>query len=280
MDVGRRLVITADDLGVDEAANAAIVDLLREGRVTASTLITVGPAAADALARARGAAVPEPRLHVTLTSARELPGWRAMADDVASLTDASGVLPVDAAALERRAEPGDVVLEMRAQLAWMQGHGVAPTVLDSHSGSLYGLHGGSLATAAVDFCAEQGLAFRLPRRLHRVAGLAIRGLGVRHRHAVTRADDLGVRLPQAMIGSWWPGALLAGYPHLRAHVLGQLRSLPAGVSELVMHPAPPTAVTAMPAGEARKRVWELRLLRDPAFWQELHRQRIDVVPDW
>lgn len=280
MGKGRRLVITADDLGVDEATNAAIVGLLREGRVTASTLITVGPAARDAVARVATAGVPLPRLHVTLTSPRELPAWRPLADGVASLTDPDGLLPVDAARVERRAAADDVLREMAAQLAWMRGQGLTPTALDSHSGALYGLRGGALVTAAVDFCAEHALAFRLPRRLHRALSLAVRGLGPRHRGAVTRADGLGVRLPQVMIGAWLPGAMLGGYGHLRAQVLGQLRSLPAGVSELVVHPAPRCAVAGMPAGEARKRVWELRLLRDPVFWQTVHREGIDVVPDW
>lgn len=278
--VARRLVITADDLGVDAATNAAIADLLREGRISASTLITVAPAAEDAVARVRAAGGPTPRLHVTLTSARELAPWRPLATGVDSLTDGEGRLRVDAARVEREASTAHVLAEMAAQLGWMRSRGLPVAGLDSHSGSLYDLRGGSLARAAVDFCADRGLSFRLPRRLHRALLLTVRGLGSRHRRAIARADEVGVRVPQLVATSWWPGALITGYGQLRAQLLRQLRCLPAGTSELVLHPAPLEAVASLPAGEARKRVWELRLLRDPVFWNELRRERLEVVPAW
>src|SRR5699024_12288316 len=62
----RRLVITADDLGVDPETNATIVELLRDGLVLASTWIPVEPAALDGVPRIKAAGVAPPRLHLTL----------------------------------------------------------------------------------------------------------------------------------------------------------------------------------------------------------------------
>lgn len=278
----RRLVITADDLGVDADTNATIVELMRDGLVSATTLIPVAPAAADAVHRLRAAGLGAPRLHVALSSGREWAdqGWRPIASGVASLTEQDGTLPVDAAVAEHRATVPDVTRELGAQLAWMHDLGVPPPALDSHSGTLYGIHGRSLADTAVDFCAEHGLDFRLPCRLGTVLGLAVRGLRAAHRGAVSRADELGVRIPELLLSSWLPGGMIPSYGALRAEVIAQLRRLPAGTSELIVHPAPRSAVARMRPGDGRKRVWELRLLRDPAFHRALRGERVSIVPAW
>src|SRR5699024_6292279 len=137
----RRLVITADDLGVDADTNATIIDLLREGLVSATTLIPVAAAAQDAVRRVLEAGLPAPRLHLTLSSAREMPGWRPLAPGVGSLTAPDGTFPVDAGLAERRATLADLATELRAQLRWMHDAGLRPAGLDSHSGTLYGLRG-------------------------------------------------------------------------------------------------------------------------------------------
>ena len=70
--MSRRLVITADDLGREPGTTEVIAELLAEGNVSATTLITVSPHAADA-ARGCGSWASVPRLHVTLTGERGLP---------------------------------------------------------------------------------------------------------------------------------------------------------------------------------------------------------------
>ncbi|WP_324652647.1 ChbG/HpnK family deacetylase [Georgenia sp. H159] len=278
----RRLVITADDLGVDPDTNATIVELMRDGVVSATTLIPVAPAAADAVHRLRAAGLGAPRLHVALSSGREWAeqGWHPIASNVPSLTEPDGTLPVDAAVAEHRATVPDVTRELHAQLGWMRDRNVLPPALDSHSGTLYGIHGRSLAGTAVDFCAAHGLDFRLPRRLGTVLGLAVRGLRAAHRGAVRRADELGVRIPELLLSSWLPGGLIPCYGLLRAEVIAQLACLPRGTSELIVHPAPRRSVARMRPGDGRKRVWELRLLRDPAFHRALRREGITIVPAW
>lgn len=276
----RKLVITADDLGVDPDTNATIVELLREGLISATTLIPVACAAQDAVGRIKQAGLPAPRLHLTLSSSREMPAWRPLSAGVRSLTGQDGTFPIDAGIAERAATLKDLSTELFAQLRWMHQAGLQPAGLDSHSGSLYGLRGRSLAAAAVEFCAANDLGFRLPRTLQRTLTLAVRGLSRAHRRAVQQADSLRVRLPEVLVSSWLPGQLVLSYGQLRAEVLHQLRRLPAGTSELILHPSPASAAQWLPAAEARKRLWELRLLRDDVFHRALHRSGIQVVPAW
>ena len=277
----RKLVVTADDLGIDTETNETILGLIDGGTVTATTLMAVAPAAADGAERIRAAGAASPRLHVTLTSAREFRPWRPIATDVPSLTDAGGDFHADPHRFEGTATAADVSREMTAQLGWMHRAGLRPGVLDSHSGSLYGARGPALMGTALAFSAEHGLGFRLPRRLPRLVDAVWRGrIRRRYDEAVAHAAALGVRLPETMIGCWLPGRLLASYAQLRASVLSQLRHLPEGVSELIVHPAPPSAARRLHRAEGRKRLWELRLLRDPAFLRTIHRESIQLVPAW
>lgn len=277
----RQLVVTADDLGIDVPTNREIVALLREGLVSASTLMTVAPAAADAVARVRAAPVPTPRLHITVTSAQELLPWRPLAAGAHSLTDAHGAFHTDPGRFEGSASDDDVRLEMSAQLGWMHAAGLRPSAADSHSGSLYGFRGRSFLGTTMDFSAGHGLGFRLPRRFNRVLTAVLpRAVRRRHAEAVERADAGGVRLPETMILPWLPGRFILSLAQLRANLVSQLASLPEGVSELVLHPAPAPATRLMPRAEGRKRRWELQVLRDPVFQRALRRERIELVPAW
>ena len=280
MAMARRLVITADDLGLDPGTNATIVALLRDHLISATTLIPVAPAVEDALDRLRANDLPSPRLHFSLSSERNLPPWRPLAPDVASLTTPESTFPMSPAVAEHQATEADVARELLAELQWMHAHDQHPQALDSHSGTLYGLYGRSLALIALAFCAEHDLAFRLPRTLPAGLALAVRGLAKAHRVAVDRADELQVRLPERLVSSWLPGRLLLSYTQLRAEVLHQLRRLPPGTSELIVHPAPRSVQQFLSPAEARKRWWELRLLRDPTFHRFLRREGIVVVPAW
>src|SRR5699024_11026201 len=80
----------------------------------------------------------------------------------------------------------------------------------------------------------------------RPLGLAVRGLRRAHRSAVERAGALRVRLPESLVSSWLPGRMVLSYGQLRAEVLHQLRRLPAGTSELLLHPSPGSAAAWLP----------------------------------
>ena len=68
-----RVVLTADDLGIAESTNEAIVRAFHEGVLTRCSLMVVGPARdhAVALARSREPLIPV-GLHLSLTSGRPI----------------------------------------------------------------------------------------------------------------------------------------------------------------------------------------------------------------
>lgn len=273
---GRRLVLTADDLGREPESAREIARLAADGTITAATVIVVAPgweAAAHAVARAGI----RPHLHATLSSERGLPPWAPVTDG-ASLVDAHGRLPDDPAAVGERAEPGEVAAELAAQLARLDDAGLPPLALDSHAGTLYGLSGRSFLGEALALCARRGLAFRLPRDATLYFGgeppAAIRAA---HERAVAAADAAGVPIPASIATNRSPAAALGSYEALRDAYLGILAALPEGTSEVFLHPAPEGAV-AGPDGITR--VWELRVLRDPVFRRAIDAEGIRLVPEW
>jgi predicted glycoside hydrolase/deacetylase ChbG (UPF0249 family) len=274
--VSRRLVITADDLGREPGSTQVIAELLAEGSVTATTLITVAPMS-EMAATVAGALGVVPRLHVTLTSERGLPPWRPLSG-AASLVDDSGAFGSSAAWVAERAAVTDVIREMDAQLTWLRQRGLAPRAADSHAGVLYGLSKRSLLPDALQWCARQGLAFRLPRDPRPWWGGPLpAGLAAAHEQAVGLADALGVALPATVVTNRWEAAELGGYEALRDDLVARLATLPEGTSELFLHPSRPDAV---PGDAGVVRTWETRLLRDPVWHRAIAAEGIEVVTGW
>lgn len=269
----RTLVITADDYGRDPATTQEILGLAADGAVTATSLIAVSEHAADA-ARAAVQAGLAPKLHLTLSRERELGPWRPLSGGH-SLRDFDSLLPVDPTEVGRSARGDEVVAEADAQLAWMRGHGLVPGAVDSHAGTVYGLHGTSFLGDMLPWCAENELAFRLPRSPILPSGAPLpEHLRDLHGAALAAADTLGVTLPAAIISNTLTATQLGDYGALRARMISLVSTLPAGASELFLHPAAPASSTP------QERVWEARLLRDPVWRRALQDQDIDVVEDW
>jgi chitin disaccharide deacetylase len=276
----RRVVITADDLGREPGTTEMITTLLAEGYASATTLITVSPAAEDAAQRVAQIGV-LPHLHVTLTSDRGQPRWRAMSG-VSSITDPDGTLTDDPFALAGRGGADHVIREADAQLEWMRRRDLSPVAADSHSGTLYGLHGGSWAEqmlgVALRWCARHGLAFRLPRDPVPYFGTALPiHLARLHEHAVALADELGVAIPQTIATNRRSASELGSYERLREYYLKCLSALPEGTSELFLHPSHEDATTG-PDGIVR--VWEALLLRDRKWHDALETEGVGVVAEW
>lgn len=82
----RRLIITADDFGLDEAINEAVEIAWREGVLTAAALMVGAPATSDAVARARRMKGLGVGLHLVLTDGQAV----LPPEDVSLLTDSRG----------------------------------------------------------------------------------------------------------------------------------------------------------------------------------------------
>lgn len=129
----QRVLFTADDFGLTESVNEAVERAHRDGALQAASLMVAGPAAADAVRRAR--ALPDLRvgLHLVAVEGPAVlpPG------DIPGLVDASGWFPSDQFRLGLRyfAHPGirrQLAAEIRAQFAAFAATGLTLHHADAH----------------------------------------------------------------------------------------------------------------------------------------------------
>jgi predicted glycoside hydrolase/deacetylase ChbG (UPF0249 family) len=128
---GARLIVNADDFGLSEAVNRAVIEAHVNGIVTSTSIMAGGAAfehAADLAARCPTLDV---GVHLTLTE------LRPVAESVPSLVGADGKFEPHATELAKRRLRGAIALtdvhkELDAQIRRARAHGVRPTHLDGH----------------------------------------------------------------------------------------------------------------------------------------------------
>ncbi|MFC4137635.1 MULTISPECIES: ChbG/HpnK family deacetylase [unclassified Microbacterium] len=265
----RAIILNADDFGMCRAANRAITGLLSDGHLDSTTLMMPCAWAPDAAAFAASRTDLDVGVHLVLTSEWTGYRWRPLTGSGSSLADADGYFPHTCLEVEQQAAEADVAAEIAAQLEAALAAGIDVTHLDNHMGSVYGLETGRDFLAQVlPLAAAHGLPFRLPRY---GTGLEVDpAMQPLIDRAAAAADAAGVVIPDR---AWTHPFELAGegaddeetYEQVREGFLELLRAVPAGVTEIFLHPmVDDDELRATVDYAAPKRGYELRLLTDPA----------------
>ncbi|MFD5215387.1 polysaccharide deacetylase family protein [Microbacterium sp. NPDC058345] len=269
----RAIILNADDFGMCHAANQAIAALSDAGRIDSATVMVPCPWSPEALAFAAARTDLDVGVHLVLTSEWTAYRWRPLTTG-AKLSDPGGFFPSTVRAVEEQADAREVAAELAAQLDAALAAGVDVTHLDNHMGSVYGLETGrDLLPAVLDLAARHGLPFRLPRHPDGVPLDAdqLRRFG----EAVAAADAAGIVIPDRL---WTHPFELAAegtaqeetYEQVRDGFLALLRRVPAGVTELYLHPmVDGDELRGAVDYAAAKRGYELRLLNDPVVEQAI-----------
>jgi chitin disaccharide deacetylase len=234
----KQLIVTADDFGAAGEVNDAVEAAHRDGILTAASLMVAAPAAADAIARARRTPSLRVGLHVVLTDGAPLLPRAA----VGSLIDADGRFRTDLAsfgtaiACSRRVRR-ELAAEISAQFAAFCDSGLALDHCNAHQHfHLHPLVGRLLTAIGRRF----GLrAVRLPLEPARV----LRAVERRRRHMPAlltppfalllrqRLRAAGIASADSLFGLRWSGQMT------RQRLLGLIRNLPPGLTEIYLHPA-------------------------------------------
>jgi hopanoid biosynthesis associated protein HpnK len=233
----RRVVMTADDFGLSVSVNEAVERAHRQGVLRAASLMVAGPAAADAVSRAR--ALPELRVGLHLVVIEGPAVLRR--GQIPDLVDERGWFPSDQLALGVRyflwpRVRRQLAAEIRAQFAAFAATGLALDHADAHKHMH--LHP-TVGRLMIEIGREFGLGgVRVPTEPPAV--LAACGekvaMGARALAAWTgllrrRVRQAGMQAPDAVFGLAWSGQMTA------ARVRALAPHLPAGLSEIYFHPA-------------------------------------------
>ena len=251
----KSLVITADDFGNDLAVNEAVEIAHREGVLTAASLMVVGPALADAVARARRLPGLGVGLHLTLVDGTPL----LPLDQVPGLVDARGCFRdnmalAGAAMFFLPATRRQLAAEIEAQFAAFATTGLQLDHVNAHKH--FHLHP-TIAGLVGTIGARYGLkAVRAP--LERGAPALTDPWA---RLVATRFRRQDIAVPVAVFGLKHSGAMTAD--RLRTAIA----ALPPGLSEIYLHPA--TRDDYDGHGPGYRHRDELAALLDPAIRQQI-----------
>jgi len=234
----KRLIVTADDFGVAREVNDAVEAAHRGGVLTAASLMVAAPAAADAIARARRMPSLRVGLHVVLVEGRPV----LPASAVTHLVDGNGLFRSNMAALGTvlsfsRQARRQLAAEITAQFEAFRATGLSLDHCNAHKHfHLHPVVGGLIAAIGARF----GLrAARVPLESVQVLrmieprtpwapALLTAPFALLLRRRVRAA---GLLAPDRVFGLQWSGRMT------RDRLLGLIRNLPNGLSEIYLHPA-------------------------------------------
>jgi hopanoid biosynthesis associated protein HpnK len=233
----RRVILTADDFGLSEAVNAGIERAHRDGVLTHASLMVAGPAAGDAVRRARRMPGLRVGLHLVVVEGPAVLPPAA----IPGLVDARGWFPSDQVRLGLRyfflpPVRRQLAAEIRAQFAAFAETGLALDHADAHKHMhLHPTVGAMMLRTGRDFGLARIRVPAEPPAVLRACG-AQPGPGAHALHAWTRllrhqARRAGIAAVPSVFGIAWSGHMT------EPRLLRLLANLPAGSSELYFHPA-------------------------------------------
>lgn len=216
----RLLIVHFDDLGTTRSGNAAVRAARDSGLVISGSVIVPGPWFQEVAAYARAHPDFDLGVHLALTS--EWPGYHW--GPVAARSDVPTLLDEDSLLLrewndETRVRWQDVETELEAQLAAARASGIRVTHVDVHEYVLF---------------TRGPVLFEILRRVAQEAGVPL----LSAREWVSGREPMR-RLPS---GPFELARVISISPDIAPSdwdscYVDQIRALPAGVSELILHPA-------------------------------------------
>jgi hopanoid biosynthesis associated protein HpnK len=234
----RRLIVVADDFGAAVEVNEAVEEAHHNGILTAASLMVSGPAAADAVARARRMPRLRVGLHLAIVEARPtLP-----APAVSTLVNADGDLRSDMAALgvliavSSRARR-ELAAEIGAQFEAFRATGLDLDHCNAHKhfhlhplvGRLVAEIGGRFGLRAVRVPLEPARALRrIEPRTPLLPALAVTPAALWLRR---QARAAGMLAADRIFGLQWSGQMT------RQRLAALIEQLPEGLTEIYLHPA-------------------------------------------
>jgi predicted glycoside hydrolase/deacetylase ChbG (UPF0249 family) len=212
------LIIHADDLAVAHSQDMASFEALDRGAVSSASIMVPCPWLTEVADYAKAHPEADLGLHLTLTSEWKTYRWGPITPrhQVSSLLDPHGYLYSDAGEAVRHMKPDEAEREVRTQIETALKMGIRPTHLDSHMGTLFATP--ALMAVLINVAHEYHLPFLM---------LKIPGVPPDMYSALKPTDVILDRVfmaaPPIKPEDW-----LNYYTHI-------LKTLPPGVSELIVH---------------------------------------------
>jgi len=284
----RRLIINADDFGLTERINDAIIECHQKGIVTSTTLMANGPAFDNATERARTEQKLGIGIHLNLSEGTPI----SDPSQLRSLINETGrfyLSPVQMLRklMDRGISLGKVEMELRAQIEKVLNAGIEVTHLDGHKH----VH---LIPQFLQIALRLAQEYKIPAircaregttRLLSLAGRNWRSsptvlkqyftgkaLSILANTMKARIESAGLKAPDYLLGITSTGFLDSH------HLINLIARLPDGTSELVCHPGyVDKQLMESPTRLLQQRETEITALVSPEVKEWLNRRGVQLV---
>lgn len=280
--MAKYLILNADDYGLCRAANDAVEELFKNGRLKSSTIMLPCAKAEDAVKFS----IDNPQyaigIHLTMTSEWNTYRWQPLSGGK-TLVDENGYMWKNSTQVGKNASYEDLEAEIKAQVDKAHSLGMKPSHLDNHMGSLYGhftMRFG-LLKMTLRLCGDYGYAFRMFTKTDKrlcPAGVPYPAFSLLKLFSKHWGKKYNVIMPDYMLFPDWNEDMKNnGYEHYREQILKLWTDLPDGVTETFIHPCKEDEELKEIMGGWQYRVWEYNVINDPATHEYLKAHGVELI---
>lgn len=270
------LILHADDIGMCDEANIAAVDYLLKGQIQSAAAMVPCPTFEAFASWAKENPQLDIGLHLTLTSEWKTYRWGPVSDpsEVPGLIDEEGKLWRSVPGVVMHASAAEVEKEIRAQIEKSLAMGLQPGHIDTHMGTLYGHH--SYTAAYTKVAQEYGIpAMVIDMSRKEIAdGFRAQGYPINEEMLAAVKD---YQLPKLDFFASAPNGKT--YEEKLANFMGLVKSLPAGLTEIIFHPSVYSENLKTITNSWQQRVWEAQMFADPELQRFFEEEGI-VFTNW
>jgi predicted glycoside hydrolase/deacetylase ChbG (UPF0249 family) len=274
---GKKVIILhADDAGMSEGANIATAHYLANNLIQSAAIMAPCPAADEFIQWAIDHPDKDVGMHLTHTSEWKSYRWGPVSDpaEVPGLIDPEGMLWHGVPGVVMHASADEVEKEIRAQIDKAIAMGHRPTHIDTHMGTLYG------SPAYVERFFKVAEEYGIPAN---AIDLSDPQVADKFKQAGYPIDDHVIGLVEQYslpkLDNFTSAPNGKSYEEKIENFKTLIRSLPAGLTEIIFHPSVESEELKSITNSWQQRVWEAKMFSDPALIKFFEEEEI-VFTNW
>lgn len=274
----RLLIINADDFGITQGTNEAVISLFKQGSITSTSIMMPCPAARGAVVQSNQKGLSNVGIHLTLTSS-ENHSYRPVYQErtLHSLITTDGYFYKDNSYIEKSADPEEVRIELNAQIQRAALLGIDPTHLDSHTGSIMGIFTGcDFLEITFDLCEKYCIPFNLPIRVLEQPFFNNEQKEMFQKR-IESAKKRGILLIDDMVSLPYCLNPFDEYDYMKEQLIKLIKNVKPGITQLTTHPSILTEELKALTHCNRERDIEYHLLNDLDIKQLFKNEGIKLV---